>query len=207
MGDFMKINFQKKLDDLLKGISVSNKTPSLLLHSCCAPCSSYVLEYHSSIFEITILYYNPNIYPESEYQKRLEEQKWFINAFPVKNKVKIIDSIYNESEFLNFIKGNENDKEGGTRCFKCYELRLTKTAQIAKENGFDYFTTTLSISPHKNSQKLNEIGEYLSKEYGVNYLYSDFKKKEGFKRSLVLSKEYNLYRQEYCGCRFSKNTE
>lgn len=201
----MKINFQKKLDAILEDIISSNKHPSLLLHSCCAPCSSYVLEYLSSIFKITVLYYNPNIYPESEYLKRLSEQKWFINAFPVKNKVSIINTTYNESDFLDYIKGNENDKEGGTRCFKCYELRLNKAAQIAKQNGFDYFTTTLSISPHKNSQKLNEIGEYLSQKYEVKYLYADFKKKEGFKRSLILSKKYNLYRQTYCGCRFSKN--
>lgn len=201
----MKINFQKKLDAILEDIISSNKHPYLLLHSCCAPCSSYVLEYLSSIFKITVLYYNPNIYPESEYLKRLSEQKWFINAFPVKNKVSIINTTYNESDFLDYIKGNENDKEGGTRCFKCYELRLNKAAQIAKQNGFDYFTTTLSISPHKNSQKLNEIGEYLSQKYEVKYLYADFKKKEGFKRSLILSKKYNLYRQTYCGCRFSKN--
>lgn len=201
----MKINFQKKLDAILEDIISSNRHPSLLLHSCCAPCSSYVLEYLSSIFKITVLYYNPNIYPESEYLKRLSEQKWFINAFPVKNKVSIINTTYNESDFLDYIKGNENDKEGGTRCFKCYELRLNKAAQIAKQNGFDYFTTTLSISPHKNSQKLNEIGEYLSQKYEVKYLYADFKKKEGFKRSLILSKKYNLYRQTYCGCRFSKN--
>ncbi len=201
----MKINFQKKLDAILEDIISSNRHPSLLLHSCCAPCSSYVLEYLSSIFKITVLYYNPNIYPESEYLKRLSEQKWFINTFPVKNKVSIINTTYNESDFLDYIKGNENDKEGGTRCFKCYELRLNKAAQIAKQNGFDYFTTTLSISPHKNSQKLNEIGEYLSQKYEVKYLYADFKKKEGFKRSLILSKKYNLYRQTYCGCRFSKN--
>lgn len=202
----MKINFQKKLDETLKDIISSNQNPSLLLHSCCAPCSSYVLEYLSSIFKITILYYNPNIYPESEYNKRLEEQKWFIETFPVKNKVKIIDAIYNESEFLDYINGNENDKEGGPRCFKCYELRLKKTAQVAKERRVDYFTTTLSISPHKNSQKLNEIGNQLSEEYGVKYLYSDFKKREGFKKSLILSQKYSLYRQSYCGCRFSKNS-
>lgn len=203
----MKINFQKKLEETLKDIISSNKKPSLLLHSCCAPCSSYVLEYLSDIFKITVLYYNPNIYPESEYQKRLKEQKWFIDEFPVKSRIEIIDIMYNESEFLDYIKGNENDKEGGPRCFKCYELRLSKTAEIAKEKGFDYFTTTLSISPHKNSQKLNDIGGYLSQKYGVKYLFSDFKKKEGFKRSLILSEKYNLYRQEYCGCRFSRNKE
>lgn len=202
----MKINYQKKLDEIIKEITSINKTPSLLLHSCCAPCSSYVLEYISQIFKITILYYNPNIYPKAEYQRRLEEQKNFINVFPVKNKVNFIENEYNEAEFLEAIRGNEKDKEGGNRCFICYELRLRKTAQIAKDNGFEYFTTTLSISPHKNSPKLNEIGKELSEKYGVKYLYSDFKKKEGFKRSLVLSNKYNLYRQDYCGCRFSKNS-
>lgn len=202
----MKINYQKKLDEIIKEITSINKTPSLLLHSCCAPCSSYVLEYLSQIFKITILYYNPNIYPKAEYQRRLEEQKNFINVFPVKNKVSFIENEYNEAEFLEAIRGNEKDKEGGNRCFICYELRLRKTAQIAKDNGFEYFTTTLSISPHKNSQKLNEIGKELSEEFKVKYLYSDFKKKEGFKRSLVLSDKYNLYRQDYCGCRFSKNS-
>lgn len=202
----MKINYQKKLDEIIKEITSLNKTPSLLLHSCCAPCSSYVLEYLSQIFKITILYYNPNIYPKSEYQRRLDEQKNFINVFPVKNKVSFIENEYNEAEFLEAIRGNEKDKEGGNRCFICYELRLRKTAQIAKDNGFEYFTTTLSISPHKNSQKLNEIGKELSEEFKVKYLYSDFKKKEGFKRSLVLSDKYNLYRQDYCGCRFSKNS-
>lgn len=202
----MKINYQKKLDEIIKEITSINKTPSLLLHSCCAPCSSYVLEYLSQIFKITILYYNPNIYPKAEYQRRLEEQKNFINVFPVKNKVNFIENEYNEAEFLEAIRGNEKDKEGGIRCFICYELRLRKTAQIAKDNGFEYFTTTLSISPHKNSQKLNEIGKELSEEFKVKYLYSDFKKKEGFKRSLVLSDKYNLYRQDYCGCRFSKNS-
>ena len=202
----MKINYQKKLDEIIKEITSINKTPSLLLHSCCAPCSSYVLEYLSQIFKITILYYNPNIYPKAEYQRRLDEQKNFINVFPVKNKANFIENEYNEAEFLEAIRGNEKDKEGGNRCFICYELRLRKTSQIAKDNGFEYFTTTLSISPHKNSQKLNEIGKELSEKYGVKYLYSDFKKKEGFKRSLVLSDKYNLYRQDYCGCRFSKNS-
>lgn len=165
-----------------------------------------MLEYLSQIFKITILYYNPNIYPKAEHQRRLEEQKNFINVFPVKNKVNFIENEYNEAEFLEAIRGNEKGKEGGNRCFICYELRLRKTAQIAKDNGFEYFTTTLSISPHKNSQKLNEIGKELSEEFKVKYLYSDFKKKEGFKRSLVLSDKYNLYRQDYCGCRFSKNS-
>lgn len=202
----MKVNYQKKLEEILKEISNLGTTPSLLLHSCCAPCSSYVIEYLSHIFKITILFYNPNIYPETEYFKRLEEQKKFINLFPTKNGVNILDVEYNEYEFLQTVNGNENDKEGGNRCYKCYKLRLEKTAKIAKKNNFDYFTTTLSISPLKNSQKLNEIGKELSDLYGIKYLYSDFKKKDGFKRSIILSEKYNLYRQNYCGCRFSQNT-
>ena len=162
----MKVNYQKKLEE----ISNLGTTPSLLLHSCCAPCSSYVIEYLSHIFKITILFYNPNIYPETEYFKRLEEQKKFINLFPTKNGVNILDVEYNEYEFLQTVNGNENDKEGGNRCYKCYKLRLEKTAKIAKKNNFDYFTTTLSISPLKNSQKLNEIGKELSDLYGIKYL-------------------------------------
>lgn len=200
----MKINYQKILDDKLREISSLNKVPSLLLHSCCAPCSSYVLEYLSSYFDITVFYYNPNIQPENEYRKRVEEEKNFINAFPSKRKVSFIEGNYDPNDFFKIAKGLENEKEGSIRCFKCYEMRLLSSAKIAKELNFDYFTTTLSISPHKNAQKLNEIGERLSKEYNVMFLNSDFKKKNGYKRSIELSKEYNLYRQNYCGCIYSK---
>ncbi|NEZ46228.1 epoxyqueuosine reductase QueH [Clostridium niameyense] len=199
------INFQKKLDSLIENLEENNEIPKLLLHSCCAPCSSYVLEYLSSYFKITVFYYNPNIYPKEEYLKRVEEQKQFILSINTKYAIDFIEGKYDSDKFYEMAKGMENGKEGGERCFKCYELRLRESAVIAKEAGYDYFTTTLSISPYKNAKKLNEIGEMLSKKYGVNYLYSDFKKKNGYKRSIELSNEYNLYRQDYCGCVFSKN--
>ncbi len=194
-------NYQKKLDEIIENIE---GTPTLLLHSCCAPCSSYCLEYLSQYFAITILYYNPNISPESEYRKRVAEQKRLIAELPVKNKVEFAEGSYDPKAFFDMAKGMEELPEGGERCFKCYELRLREAAVYAKEHGYDWFTTTLSISPHKNAEKLNEIGERLEKEYGVKYLYADFKKKNGYKRSIELSKEYNLYRQDYCGCVFSR---
>ncbi len=180
-------------------------TPALLLHSCCAPCSSYVLEYLSNYFSITIFYYNPNIYPNEEYSRRADEQKNLINALAVRNPVNFIEGEYNPDSFFNAVQGFENEAEGGERCFRCYELRLNEAAILAKSNGFDYFTTTLSISPHKNAEKLNEIGAILAEKYGIKYLPSDFKKKNGYKRSIELSKEYGLYRQDYCGCIFSIN--
>ena len=200
----MKINYQKILDKTLDEIRNLDKTPSLLIHSCCAPCSSYVLEYLSEFFNITILFYNPNIHPESEYIQRLEELHSFIGEFPAKNPIKYINLEYDPNDFFESVKGLEDIPEGGERCFNCYELRLRKTAEYAKEYGFDYFTTALSISPHKNAAKINELGEALSNEYDVNFLYADFKKKGGFKRSIELSDEYNLYRQDYCGCVYSK---
>ena len=180
-----------------------NNNPTLLLHACCAPCSSYVLEYLSKYFNITIFYYNPNISPYDEYKKRIIEVEKLIKKMSLDN-VKLIEADYDNDEFMKFAEPMKDEKEGGPRCFKCYELRLRKTAEFAKENGFDYFTTTLSISPYKNAQKLNEIGEELSKEYNVKYLYADFKKKNGYKRSIELSKIYDLYRQDYCGCIYSK---
>ncbi|WP_459480799.1 epoxyqueuosine reductase QueH [Clostridium saccharoperbutylacetonicum] len=200
-----KINYQKELDFLIENLIKEEKVSTLLLHSCCAPCSSYVLEYLSQYFKITIFFYNPNIYPLEEYARRVEEQKKFISELKVKNKIEFIEGEYDTKSFYEIAKGLEEDKEGNVRCFKCYELRLREAAIAAKKFVFDYFTTTLSISPHKNSQKLNEIGKMLSEEYNVKYLYSDFKKKEGYKRSIELSKEFNLYRQDYCGCVFSKN--
>lgn len=199
-----KINYQKELDLLIQNLVKDNKTPTLLLHSCCAPCSSYVLEYLSKYFKISIFFYNPNIYPLEEYSRRVTEQKGLITALKVKNQINFIEGRYDTESFYNISKGLEGEREGGERCFKCYELRLKEAAIIAKEQGYDYFTTTLSISPHKNSQILNQIGKKLSEEYDVKYLYSDFKKKEGYKRSIELSNEYNLYRQDYCGCVFSK---
>ena len=199
-----KINYQKQLDKIIDEIQKNNETPTLLLHSCCAPCSSYVLEYLSQYFKITIFYYNPNISPEEEYKKRVEEQKRLISQLPTKNPVSFIEGEYIPQDFYNMAKGMEDLKEGGERCFKCYRLRLEKTAKLAKEQEFDYFTTTLSISPYKNAPKLNEIAEELSEIYSVKTLPADFKKKEGYKRSIQLSAEYNLYRQNYCGCVYSK---
>lgn len=199
-----KINYQLLLDKIIKENTQENKTPTLFLHACCAPCSSYVLEYLSQYFKITIFYYNPNISPAQEYYKRVEEEKRLISQLPTKNKVEFIERDYDENEFYQAVNGYENIPEGGERCFKCYRLRLERTAKLAAELGFDYFTTTLSISPYKNSAKLNEISQELSGIYNVKALPADFKKREGYKRSIQLSAQYNLYRQDYCGCVFSK---
>lgn len=197
------MNYQKELDKLIKKLSEEEHVPKLLLHSCCAPCSSYVLEYLSSYFEITVFYYNPNIFPESEYTKRIWEQQMLIDKLPSKYPVSFMAGRYDKERFYEMAEGLEHIKEGGERCLKCYELRLRETAEIAEKAGFDYFTTTLSISPLKNAAKLNEIGAKLADEYGIAYLASDFKKKNGYKRSIELSKVYGLYRQDYCGCEFS----
>ena len=200
----MKTNYQLILDKEIETISKENRRPSLLLHACCAPCSSYVLEYLNTIFDITVFFYNPNISPKSEFDYRLNELNRLIREADYKNEIKVISPEYDNSIFFDMAKGMEDIPEGGERCFKCYELRLMESAKTAKELGFDYFSTTLSISPHKNAQKLNEIGKKLSDEYGVKYLFSDFKKKNGYKRSCELSEKYSLYRQDYCGCVFSK---
>ncbi len=197
------MNYQKELDKLLAQLEKEERVPSLLLHSCCAPCSSYVLEYLSQYFNITVFYYNPNIFPESEYTKRILEQQTLIGQMRVKYPVSFIAGSYDKDRFYEMAKGLEHVKEGGERCLKCYELRLRESAWIAKSGGFDYFTTTLSISPMKNAARIKEMGLRLQEEYGVNYLISDFKKKNGYKRSIELSKEYGLYRQDYCGCEFS----
>lgn len=180
---------------------LSNKKPKLLLHSCCAPCSSGVLEQLIKQFDITIFYYNPNIYPSSEYDKRVKEQKKFIKLFD--KNIKFLEIGYESANFYKAVKGMEDEKEGKERCFTCYRLRLEKTALLAKEQNYDYFTTTLSLSPYKNANKLNDIGKELSTIYDVKYLYSDFKKNNGYLRSIENSKKYNLYRQPYCGCEFS----
>ena len=198
-----KINFQTELERTIRAIP-HGETPTLLLHSCCAPCSSYVLEYLSRYFKITVFYYNPNIYPPEEYYKRHEEQERFISMLPAENPIGFIGSEHMSERFYEAVKGLEHIREGGERCFACYRMRLEHTAEIAKERGFDYFTTTLSISPMKNAEKLNEIGGELSEKYGVAYLFSDFKKKGGYLRSTQLSREYGIYRQNYCGCVFSK---
>ena len=196
------VNYQRRLDALLENIP--ENPPKLLLHCCCAPCSSYVLEYLSRFFEITCFFYNPNISPAEEYEKRAEELRRLIEEQPHDNFVNLIVEKYNSEEFLTAVNSFENIKEGGERCFKCYRLRLEAAAKYAKEYNFDYFCSTLSISPLKNAQKLNEIGEEMSKIYNVAYLPNDFKKNDGYKRSIELSAEYNLYRQDYCGCVFSK---
>ena len=197
-------NYQKELEKLIEKNQKEEKVPSLLLHSCCAPCSSYCLSYLSQYFRITLLYYNPNIYPEEEYFKRVEEQKRLIEEMDFLNPVSFIEGSFDPQEFYSAVKGLEKCREGGERCFKCYELRLREAAKKKKKGGFDYFTTTLSISPLKNAVKINEIGETLAEKYGVSHLPSDFKKKEGYKKSIEFSRQYNLYRQDYCGCVFSK---
>lgn len=205
------VNYAKKLDKILEELENEKGSKTLLLHSCCAPCSSYVLEYLREFFQITVFYYNPNITEDVEYRKRVEEQKRLINDFneqveasPTAHKIRILGGDYEPEEFYQLSKGLEKCPEGGERCDKCFTLRIKKTAQMASEMKFDYFTTTLTISPMKNAQKLNEIGEHMASEYGISFLPSDFKKKNGYKRSVELSALFNLYRQNYCGCIYSK---
>ena len=198
-------NYQKEMEKIIDKLQGERKR--LLLHSCCAPCSSAVLEKLQEIFEITVFFYNPNIAEDAEYRKRAEEQKRLIEAFNQRKPdcpIKIIDEDYQPQEFYDIAKGFENCPEGGERCFRCFDLRLKKTAQLAKEGCYDFFSTTLTISPLKNAAKLNEIGENLAAQYEIRWLPSDFKKKEGYKRSIELSKEYDLYRQNFCGCAYSK---
>jgi len=202
-----KVNYQKKLEETITKEQTEGRVPTLLLHSCCAPCSSYVLEYLSNFFRITVLYYNPNISPTKEYEARVAEQERLIAELPVKYPVSFLAGDYHPEEFYAAVKGLEDCPEGGDRCTVCYEMRLREAAEAAKSGGFDYFTTTLSISPLKDAKRLNSIGEVLAAEYGVSYLYSDFKKKNGYKRSTELSAQYGLYRQDYCGCVFSKEEQ
>lgn len=206
-----QVNYQKELEKKLaeaeRSAAEGGRPPALFLHSCCAPCSSYVLEYLCRYFKITVFYYNPNISSSQEYRKRAEEQKRLIAAYNEEGKgfpIEIIEGDYVPERFFETARGLENCPEGGERCFRCFELRLRETAGRAAQGGFDYFATTLTISPLKNAQKINEIGMGLSKEFGVPWLPSDFKKKDGFKRSIELSAEYGLYRQDYCGCVYSK---
>lgn len=199
-----KINYQSVLDNTIKKITSENRVPKLIIHSCCAPCSSYVLEYLSRYFKITVLYYNPNIFPKEEYEYRISEQERLIDSMQFVNDVKLIASGYTPEDFYSAVKGNENEPEGGKRCRLCFNVRLRYTAALAKKMNFDYFTTTLSISPLKNAEVLNKLGAEIGKEYGVEYLQSDFKKRNGYKRSVELSKKYGLYRQDYCGCIYSK---
>ena len=192
------INYQKELDKIIEKIQKEGRRPSLLLHSCCAPCSSYCMEYLTQYFDITVYYYNPNITDEEEYRLRVEEQQRLIREFP---GIKFEEGPYDPESFFAIAKGLEMVPEGGERCFRCYELRLKQAVEAAKLGGYDYVTTTLTISPLKNSKKLNEIGQQLA---GENWLPSDFKKKNGYKRSVELSAQYDLYRQNYCGCVYSK---
>lgn len=198
-------NYQKELDKIIEGLLPDNP-PRLLLHSCCAPCSSYVLEYLRPFFKITVFYYNPNISMNEEYRKRVAEQKRLIEAYNEKSShpIDIIEGDYEPEEFFSAVKGLENCPEGGERCFSCYEMRIRKTSQKAFAEQYDYFATTLTISPLKNAAKINEIGERIAGECGISWLPSDFKKRDGYKRSIELSKEYDLYRQDYCGCIYSK---
>ena len=196
-----KRNYQKELDKIIE--ENKGRKPTLLLHSCCAPCSSYVLEYLSEYFDITLFFFNPNISPKEEYEKRVKEVERLLEEMPACRDVKFIEGRYDPREFLECASGLELEPEGGARCLKCFELRLREAAKKAKEIGLEYVCTTLTISPLKNADNLNRIGEEMAKEYGVKWLVSDFKKKEGYKRSIELSEEYNLFRQNYCGCVFS----
>lgn len=200
-GDFMNTNYHLLCKEEIQKL---NKVKKILLHSCCAPCSSYVISFLSNYFDITVLYYNPNIYPEEEYLKRKEEQIRLIKELKTKNKLDYIDCDYENDKYEKAIKGLEKCIEGGNRCQICFKLRLEKTAQIAKLHNYNYFTTTLTVSPHKNAKIINEIGSSLENIYNIKWLYADFKKNEGYKQSITLSKQYNLYRQNYCGCRYSK---
>lgn len=199
----MNINENLEMEKILKEIEESGKTPTLLLHSCCGPCSSCVIERLADYFNITVYYYNPNIYPKEEYLKRKQVQLDLIAKLPTKNKVNFLDCDYIQDEYNEAVKGYENCREGEERCYKCYELRIRKTGEVALENNYDFFTTTLSVSPHKNSKWINEIGRKVENEIGMRYLPADFKKKDGYKRSIELSCEYGLYRQNYCGCVYS----
>ena len=202
-----QVNYQKELEKILQSIQDQKQVPTLFLHSCCAPCSSYCLEYLCQFFEITVFYYNPNISASEEYKRRVQEQKRLIAAYNEEKRgypIHIIEGDYEPARFYDAVKGFEDCKEGGERCFRCFELRLRQTAKRAKEGAFDYFATTLTISPLKNAQKINEIGQEIAENIGVKWLPSDFKKKNGYKRSVELSAQYELYRQDYCGCSFSK---
>lgn len=198
-----KRNYQKEMEGVIASLS-RDAAPGLLLHSCCAPCSSSVLETLAAHFSVTLFYYNPNIFPEEEYQKRVQEQKRLIAAIPLVHPVSFWAGEYDPDRFFASVRGLEKEPEGGKRCEVCFRLRLQRAAQAAAEKQFSFFTTTLTVSPLKNAPLLNAIGEEMGKTYGVQWLPCDFKKKEGYKRSVALSKEYDLYRQDYCGCVFSQ---
>lgn len=198
-------NYQLSLERTLSSLESLEERKTLLLHACCAPCSSYVLEYLTKYFDITLFFYNPNIYPEEEFRFREDELRRLLSEMPLSSNVKLLSGRYEPSEFFDIAHGYEDLPEGDERCRRCYALRLEESARAAKDGGFDYFCTTLSISPYKNAEWLNSIGKEMSEKYGVGYLFSDFKKKNGYKRSVELSEQYSLYRQDYCGCVFSKH--
>lgn len=199
----MKENYHKKMLEIIDSISKRESVPTLLLHTCCAPCSTTVIERLSKFFSITVFYYNPNIEPYEEYLKRKQEQIRFLREYPAKHPISFFDCDWQNEDFIKIAKGLESEKEGGLRCHACYRLRLQKTAEVAREKGFDYFTTSLTISPYKNSQVINKIGKDLESQYQISYLYSDFKKENGYLESIQNSKKYKLYRQDYCGCHYS----
>ena len=196
-----KRNYQREMEEEIK--SLGGRRPTLLLHSCCGPCSSAVLERLREYFQVTLLYYNPNIEPEEEYTKRLEEQERLLSQLP--GDIPLLPCPWDHEKFAAFAEKMADEPEGGKRCLSCFALRLAYTAEEAKKHGFEYFTTTLSVSPHKNAENLNRIGEAAGQAAGVKHLVADFKKKNGYLRSLQLSKEYELYRQDYCGCIYSRN--
>ena len=202
----MKQNYQKQMDAVVASLPQGER-PRLLLQSCCGPCSSYVLEALTPYFRVTVLYYNPNIQPRAEYDLRLENQRKIIAALPTPSAVDILECDYDGEKYDAAVKGLEAEPEGGARCTVCFRLRLEETAKRASELDYDWFCTTLTVSPHKDAERLNQIGSTLGERYGVPFLPSDFKKREGYKRSIQLSKEYELYRQDYCGCLYSKSGE
>ena len=204
MRELASVNYQKELEKLIEGQQKAGRVPRLFLHACCAPCSSYVLEYLSRFFSVTVFFYNPNISPKEEYEKRVSEIQRLISEMEYVHPVAFIEGEYKPEDFYEMARGLEDVPEGGERCFRCYRLRMEEAARLAEQEGYDYFTTTLSISPLKNAGKINEIGQELSQIYKVEHLPSDFKKKNGYKRSIELSHEYGLYRQNYCGCVFSR---
>lgn len=201
----MKENYHKKMLAMIEQHQKENQVPTLLLHTCCAPCSTTVIKRLSEFFHITVFYYNPNIEPYEEYLKRKQEQIRFLKEYPAKHPVQFLDCDWNHEDFVTASRGLEQELEGGRRCHRCYYLRLSKTAMVAREYHFDYFTTSLTISPYKDSQIINQIGKVLEDKYQTSYLYSDFKKDNGYLESIQSSKEYDLYRQDYCGCLYSKS--
>lgn len=199
-----RVNYAREMDAVIARHTAAGEVPSLLLHSCCGPCSSATLEQLTDYFRVTLFYFNPNIHPEEEYRHRAREQERFLREISPRYPVAFREGEYCPQCFYDSVKGLEREPEGGARCAVCFELRLRNTAMLAKAEEFDYFTTTLSVSPHKDAPTLNEIGGRLAKEYGVSYLFSDFKKRDGYLRSIRLAQEHGLYRQNYCGCIFSR---